>query len=71
MLHDEIFLLTPFLDGKMLDVNVLSTGSRTFLVDHVESSDNVNEQMCQARSKSIKHCENLAKMPDNLPTSHR
>ena len=31
MLHDEIFLLMPFLDGKMLDINVPSTGCKTLL----------------------------------------
>ena len=43
MLHDEIFLLAPFLDGEMLDVNVPSTGSRTLLIDHAESSHIANE----------------------------
>ena len=37
MLHDKNFLLTPFLDGKMLDVDVWSTESGTFLIDHMES----------------------------------
>ena len=37
MLHDEIFLLAPFLDGEMLDVNKLSTGSRALFIDHMES----------------------------------
>ena len=43
MLHDENFVLVPLLDGKMLDVNVPSTGSRTLLIDHMESSHIVNE----------------------------
>ena len=29
MLHDEIFLLAPFLDGEMLDVNVLGPNNTT------------------------------------------
>ena len=32
MLHDEIFLLAPLLDGEMWNVNVSSTGSRMFLI---------------------------------------
>ena len=71
MLHDEIFLLAPFLDGKMLDVNMLSTGSRVFLIDNTESCHIIKEQMCWARSKSIKHRENVAKILGNLLTTHR
>ena len=37
MLHDEIFLLAPFLDGKMLDVNVPSMGCGMLFVDHMGS----------------------------------
>ena len=59
MLPDEFFLLVPFWDDKMLNVNVLSTC-------HV-----INEQMCPARRNSIKHCENTAKTFGNLPTSCR
>ena len=69
MLHDEIFLLTPFLGGKILDVDVLSMGSGAFLIDHMESCHVINEKMCQARSKSIKRYENAAKILSNL--SHK
>ena len=71
MLHNKIFLLTPFLDGKMLDVNMPSTGSRTFLIDHMESGHIVNEQTRWARSKHVKRCENAAMILGNLPKSHR
>ena len=67
MLHDEIFLLAPFLDGEMLDVDVPSTGSRTFLIHHMASCHVINEQTCRARSKSVKHSENAAKTLGNLP----
>ena len=71
MLHDNVFLLASLLDGKMLNVDVPSRGSRAFLIDHMESCHVVNEQTCQARLKSIKCCENIAKILGNLPTSHR
>ena len=44
MLHDQIFVLAPFLDGEMLDVNVPITGSRAFQNDHMESCHIINEQ---------------------------
>ena len=71
MLHDEIFLLAPFLDSEMLDVNVSSTGSRTLFIDHLESSHVVNEEACRTRTKSVKRRECAAKIFGNLPTSHR
>ena len=71
MLHDKIFLLAPLLDGKLLDVNVLSTGSGMLFIDHVESSHIVNEQMCWTGSKSVKCCEDAAKTLGDLSTSQR
>ena len=37
------------------------------LIDHMESSNVINEQACQARSKNVKCCKNAAKMFDFLP----
>ena len=71
MPYDKIFLFAPFLDGKMLDVKMPSTESGAFLIVHMESSHVVNEQMCQAKLKSIKCHENAAKILGDLPTSHR
>ena len=71
MLHDKIFLFAPFLDGEMLDGEMPSMGSRTLFIDHMESSQIVNEQACWARSKSVKRCEDAAKTLGDLSTSHR
>ena len=64
MLCDKIFLLALFLDGKMLDVNLSSTGCRMLFIDHVESCYVINEQ---ARSKCFKCCEDATKTFDNPP----
>ena len=71
MLHDELFLLAPFLDGKVLDINVPSIGCGTLLIDHTETCHIVNELACWARPKSIKCCEDAAKTFCDFPTSHR
>ena len=70
MFHDKIFLFASFLDGKMLDVNVLSTGCGMLFIEDMESSHIVNEQACQVRSKSFKCCEDVTKTLDNLSTGH-
>ena len=66
MLHDEMLLLAPFLDGKMLDVDLPSMGSGVFLMEHVESWHIINKQVCWTRSKSVKTCEIMAKRLLNL-----
>ena len=71
MFLDEDFLCTTFLNGKMLDVNVLSTGCGMLFIDCMVSSHAINEKVCQAGSKSFKCCENAAKTLDNPPISHR
>ena len=42
MLHDDLFVCSPFLHGKPLGVDVFGTQSGTLLIDHVESSKVVN-----------------------------
>ena len=68
--HVKIFLLAPFLDGKMLDVNVPSTGCGVPFVDHMRSGHIISEQACWARSKSIKCHEDAVKTLDDLLTGH-
>ena len=53
MFHDEVALLSPFLDGKMLDLDVLCTGCGSVFVDHTKRSFVVDQHTGQTRTECM------------------
>ena len=60
--HDDLSFITPFLNGKMLDLDVAGTGCGSVFVDHRNRSLIVDEQRGRTRSKCIEFLKNVAEI---------
>ena len=70
MFHDNVAFLAPFLNGKVLDLDVTSTRCGTVFVDHRFCSLIVDVQQGWCRGQSIKFKEDISKVFCNLTTGH-
>ena len=48
MMHDKVLLFLPFLNGKVLDINMTGAFSRNTIVNHIDSRDviTINRSSC-------------------------
>ena len=66
VLHNDIPLFAPFLDGEMLDLDMTRTRSGSGFVDHIERGNIVNQQTGWTRTEGIKLRQHIAKILDDL-----
>ena len=57
---------TPFLDGKMLDINMASTGSRAGVINHSNGSLIIHIHGHMTIRRETKLCQSSAKVIDKL-----
>ena len=69
VLHNDIPLFAPFLNGEMLDLDMSRTRSGSGFVDHIERSNIVNQQTGWTRTEGIKCRQHVAKILDDLGSS--
>ena len=70
MFHDNVALLAPLLNGKVLDLDVMSTWCGTVFVDHCFCSLIVDVQRGWSKGQSIKFKEDVSKVFCNLTTGY-
>ena len=66
VLHNNIPLFAPFLNGEMLDFDMTRTRSGSGFVDHIERSNIVDQQTSWTRTERIKFRQYIAKILDDL-----
>ena len=69
VLHNDIPLFAPFLNGEMLDLDMTRPRSGSGFVDHIERGNIVNQQTGWTRTEGIKFQQHIAKIFDNLGSS--
>ena len=67
MLHNDISLFTPFLNGEMLDLDMTRTRSGSGFVDHIERGNIVAQQTGWTRTEGTKFRQHIVKIFDDLP----
>ena len=66
MVHNDITCVLPFLDGKVLNVDVTRARGGTRFVNHCNRSLIVNEQLGSTGSQGFQFLQNVAKAFDCL-----
>ena len=70
MLHDQVTLFVPFLNGEVLDLSAPSTWHGPVFVDHVQCSNIVNQQASGTRMKGVKFKKDAMETLDNFAGVH-
>ena len=66
MFHDKVALFAPFLNGKVLDLDVSSTRRGPRFVDHMQRCKIIDQQTGWTRSESAEFVKEETKTFDNL-----